>query len=146
MSRGTLAFTSQKTRNKYVYSILSGTRSQESLFFFKNITLHCIWKVKVLVCQLCLTPFDPMDCSQLGSSIHGILQARKLEWLAVPFFRGSSRPRDWLQASHIAGRFFTAEPPGKPCCTVFKLSFSEFVSHLRWGQELCFICLCIPSV
>ena len=48
-----------------------------------------------------------MDCSPPGSSIHGILQARILEWVAVPFSRGSSQPRDWTQVSHTAGRFFT---------------------------------------
>ena len=41
-------------------------------------------EVKVLVTQLCLTLFDPMDCSPPGSSVHGILQARILEWVAVP--------------------------------------------------------------
>ena len=53
--------------------------------------------------QLC----DPMDCSSPGSSVHEILQARILEWVAFPFFRGSSPPRDSNQVSHIAGRFFT---------------------------------------
>ena len=43
------------------------------------------WKVKVLVTQLCLTLFDPMDCSLPGSSVHGILEARKLEWVAISF-------------------------------------------------------------
>ena len=42
-----------------------------------------------------------------GSSVHGILQARILEWVAITFSRGSSRPRDWTQVSHIAGRLFT---------------------------------------
>ena len=46
----------------------------------------------------------PMDCSLPGSSVHGILQARILEWVAVPFSRGSSQPRDWTQASRIVGR------------------------------------------
>ena len=41
-------------------------------------------------------------------TIHGILQARRLEWVAFPFSRGSSQPRDWTQVSHIAGRFFTS--------------------------------------
>ena len=50
---------------------------------------------------------DPMDCNLSGSSVHGILQARILEWVAVPFSRGSSQPRDWTQFSHITGRFFT---------------------------------------
>ena len=47
-------------------------------------------KVKVLVVQLCLTLCDPMDCSLPGSSVHGILQARILEWLAISYSRGSS--------------------------------------------------------
>ena len=44
---------------------------------------------------------DPMDCSPPGSSVHGILQARILKWVAVPFSKGSSRPRDWTQVSRI---------------------------------------------
>ena len=50
--------------------------------------------MKVLVPQSCLTLCDPMDYSPPGSSIHGILQARTLEWVAVPSSRGSSQPRD----------------------------------------------------
>ena len=49
-----------------------------------------------------------------GSSVHGILQIRILEWVASPFSRGSSHPRDRTQVSCIAGRFFTAEPLGRP--------------------------------
>ena len=48
-----------------------------------------------------------MDCSLPGSSVHGILQAGTLEWVAVPFSRGSSQPWDQTQVSHIAGEFFT---------------------------------------
>jgi len=48
-----------------------------------------------------------MDCSLPGSSVHGIFQARILEWVAVSFCKGSSRPRDRTQVSHIAGRYFT---------------------------------------
>ena len=65
-------------------------------------------EVKVLVAQLCQTLCDPMDCSPPGSSVHGILQARILEWVIIPFSKGSSRPRDQTQVSCIAGRFFTA--------------------------------------
>ena len=50
---------------------------------------------------------DPMDCSPPGLSVSGILQARILEWVAIPFFRGSSWPRDWTWVSCIAGEFFT---------------------------------------
>ena len=56
----------------------------------------------------------PIYCSRPGSSDHGILQARILVWVAIPFSRGSSRPRDQTGVSCIAGRLFTSEPPGKP--------------------------------
>ena len=49
-------------------------------------------KVKVLVAQSCPTLCDPVDCSPPGSSVHGTLQARTLEWGAIPFSRGSSQP------------------------------------------------------
>ena len=64
-------------------------------------------KVKVLVTQSCPTLCDPMDCSPPGSSVHGILQARILEWVAYPFSRGYSQPRIEPRSSHIAGGFFT---------------------------------------
>ena len=55
------------------------------------------------VAQLCPTLCDPMNYT-----VHRILQARILEWVAFPFFRGSSQPRDQTQVFHIAGRFFTS--------------------------------------
>ena len=58
------------------------------------------------VAQLCPTLCNPMDCNTPGSSVHGILQARILEWVAISFSRGSSRPRDPTQVSCIAGRHF----------------------------------------
>ena len=67
----------------------------------------CEKKVKVLVSQSCLTLCDPMDCSLPSSSVHELFQARILEWVAIPFSRGSSQPRDWTLISHLAGRFFT---------------------------------------
>ena len=67
------------------------------------------WREDVcrLVAQSCVTLCNPMNCSPWGSSIHEILQARILEWIAIPFSRGSSWPRDCTQVSCIAGRFFT---------------------------------------
>ena len=59
--------------------------------------------VCVLVTQLCLTLCDAMDCSLPCSS----LQARILEWVAIPFSREWSQPKDQTQVSCIAGRFFT---------------------------------------
>ena len=57
--------------------------------------------------QLCPTLWDLMDCNLTGFSVHGILQARILQWVAIPFSRGSSQHRNQTQVSFIAGRFFT---------------------------------------
>ena len=59
------------------------------------------------VTQSCLSLCNPMGCSPPGFSVHGISQARILEWVAVSFSRGSSQGRDHIQVSYIAGRFFT---------------------------------------
>ena len=63
--------------------------------------------VVVALSRLCLTLCDPMDCSLAGSSVLGVLQARILEWAAMPSSRGSSQPRVQSQVSHIIGGFFT---------------------------------------
>ena len=59
-----------------------------------------------LVAQSCLTLCNPMDCRPLGFSVHGILQARILEWVAMPS-GGSSQPKDQTQVFHIADGFLT---------------------------------------
>ena len=77
-----------------------------------GLLLRCctqLWdlqKVKVLVPQSCLTLCYARDYSPPSSSVHGILQARILEWVAIPFSRGPSQPRDRTQVSCMAGRFF----------------------------------------
>ena len=71
----------------------------------------------VLSLQLCSTVCNPMDCSQPSSSVHGICQARILDWVAISSSRGSSPSRDHRGISFgscIAGRFFTTEPLRKP--------------------------------
>ena len=60
--------------------------------------------------QSCPTLRDPIDCNPLGSSVHGILQARTVEWVAISSSRGSSRPRDRIL---VSCRFFTADSLGK---------------------------------
>ena len=69
---------------------------------FNNIFKLLLLASKSL--QLCPTLCDPMDCSLSGSSVHGIFQARVLEWIAISFARGSSQPRNRTRVSHIAGR------------------------------------------
>ena len=63
---------------------------------------------EVKVAQSCPILWDPMNCSLPGSSVHGIPQARILQWVAFPFSRGSSPPRDGTQVSLIVGGFFTS--------------------------------------
>ena len=72
----------------------------------------CICGVKVKVTQVCLTLCDPMDYT-----VHGILQARILEWVAVPFSRGSSQHRNQIQVSPIVGGFFTSWATMEVLCT-----------------------------
>ena len=71
--------------------------------------------------QSCLTLCDPMDCSLPGSSVSGTFQARILELVAMPFFRVSSWPRDWIHVSCIAAGFFTDESPGRQMGIVTQL-------------------------
>ena len=67
----------------------------------------CVYVCVYVYTHSCLTLCNRMDCSPTGSSVQGILQARLLEWVAVPFSRGSSQPTGQTQVSWIAGRFFT---------------------------------------
>ena len=94
---------------------------QSSLYIPKN-HWKCYGKINIKCCsftirvmkesesevtQLGRTLCDPMNCSLPGSSVHGIIQARTLEWVDFPFSRGSSWPRDQIQVSRTAGRFFS---------------------------------------
>ena len=67
------------------------------------LSSHEVHKLKGKVAQSCRTPCDPMDYR-----VHGIFQARILEWVAFAFSRGSSQPRDRTQVFHIAWGFFTS--------------------------------------
>ena len=84
----------------------------------KHTSLKHLERNKVLVAKLCPTLCDPMDCSPPGSCVYGILQARTLERVVLPFFRVSSRPRDrtsicYGSCNSQAGSLPLA-PPGKP--------------------------------
>ena len=72
------------------------------------------------------TLLDPMDCILPGSSVHGIPEAKILEWVVVPSSRESSTFRNWISISYITGRFFPTVPPGKP---------HHFVSSVLQGHS-----------
>ena len=99
----------------YATQCLGALWTKANVFFMLNVwefqkywissaIYYLLWVSEVT--QLCPTLRDPVDCSLPGSSVHGILQARVVEWVAISFFRGSSWPRDWTWVSHIGGRHF----------------------------------------
>ena len=73
----------------------------------KKIGDAVLFKILSEVTQSCPTLCDPTDCGLSGSSVHGIFQARVLEWVAISFSRGSTQPRDQTQVSHIIGKCST---------------------------------------
>ena len=100
---------------------------------FKMLCMHAN------VLQSCSTLCEPMDCSPLGSSVHGILQTRILEWVAIPFSKGSSQPRDRTWLFHFAGRlptiWTTRAVLWLPYTCIFLLLILPFLNLL--------ICLCV---
>ena len=99
------------------------------MFWIWLIHISCVCPVS----QLCPTFCDPIDCSSLGSSVHGTLQERILEWVAISFYRRTSQPRNQTQVSCITGRFFTI------CACSFLsrkikviLQFNRFTGLLRF--------------
>ena len=91
--------------------------------------------MKVKVTQSCMILCDPADCSLPSFSIHGILQARILEWVAIPSFRGSSRPRNGTHISCLTGGFFTTEPPGKPQTTIRNPKTDNVGARQHFGSQ-----------
>ena len=106
---------------------LSHPLSSHYLILCHPILLHALLDCKEILVKLikiesesditqsCPTLCDPMECSLPCSSIHGIFQARVLEWIAISFSRGSSGPRDWTWVSHITGRHFTIWATREAC-------------------------------
>ena len=113
---------------------LQSCRSIASPFI---LTLRiCLHLKLLLVTQSCWILCDPMDCSPPGSSVHGILQARILEWVAIPFSRGSSRPRDRTLVSPITGRFFTVWTSREAHLKLLALTYClEFI--FQTSTEMC---------
>ena len=84
----------------YPITVLSSANRKNQLEFLPTV------ESESEVTQSCPTLCDPVDCSLPGSSVHGILQTRVLEWVAISFSRGSSQARDRIRVSHIGGRYF----------------------------------------
>ena len=102
-----------------------GTAFLNTLYLYQFFIMSMYWVSEVA--QSCPTLGDPMNCSLPGSSVHGILQAIVLEWIAIPFSRGSSRPRDRTWVFPTVDRRFT-------------LWATREVSHFISGFLLCYSC------
>ena len=108
-----------------------------------HATRRTLWVSEVA--QSCPTLCDPMDCSLQCSSVHGIFQARVLEWVAISFSRGSSWPRDQTQVSRGAGRQFTvwAYPLNYSSSTITSLILSGTLLDICWSFSCYYVCALI---
>ena len=129
-----------------------GTTEQEGIglggtlvgFFSDLLRLKCFWDIPVtlyvcvLVAQLCLTLRNPMDYSPPASSVHGILQARILEWVVIPFSRGPSQSQSQPRSPTLQADSLLSEPPGKPFQWLYwveKFSWSLTFLTKRWSSS-----------
>ena len=85
----------------------NGVTEQQQDWLYLGVRSPTCCVVLCSVTQFCPTLWDPTDCSPQGSSVHGILQARILEWVAIPFSMGSSRPRDQTRSPALQADSFT---------------------------------------
>ena len=113
-----------------------------------HVFLSWVSLVHMLVTQLCLTLCDPMDCSPPGSSVHGILLARILEWVAIPCSRGSSPPRNGTWVSCIAGRRFTVWDTREALYSSYTQiqSYVPALSQLTWAWLIGDFHFCFPAL
>ena len=82
------------------------------LYMYQKINGHLLKYVCVLVTQMCLTLWDPMNCSLPGFSVHGIFKARILKWVAISYSKGHSQPTDWTWIFCVSSKWILY-----PCTT-----------------------------
>ena len=116
---------------------ISNNSNNFSLYFSFGIHIGSVSYSVVLVTQSYLILCDPMDCSPPGSSVRGILQARILEQIAIPFSRGSSQPRDQIQVFWVAGRFLPFELKGSPLYPICNNKIQKFHASLVTKNLIC---------
>ena len=117
----------RQTQWPVIFKSIKVIKVEEILRNFSRLMETKSKKVKSLSrVQLC----NPVDCSPPGSSVHGILQARVLEWVAISFSRASSQPRDRTRVSHLTGRLYRLSHKGL-CIHSFK--FTELKKN-KWEK------------
>ena len=110
-----------------IYSVVLVSSIQQSDIYIYRVAKNRT-QVKQLTIHTHIYVWNPMDGSPPGSSVHGILQARILEWIAQPSSRGSSQPRNSTCVSCTTGRFFTAKPPGKLFQIIFQYKLLQDIA------------------
>ena len=127
-------FSYKKGQTKYFrlygpYDLYCNYTTSKLMHTYKILNLY--YNVLCFVTQLCLTLCNPRACSLLGSSVHGIRQARILEWVATPFSRGSSPPRDQIQVSTTSANWEAHKTTGTQIYTKPKqMSISGYWFYL----------------
>ena len=114
--KGTVLRVKEHTNHNYTKTpgtFLDKSGNNTLAISVSRLSTGWLWSKWVIVAQLCPTLCVPMDYSLPGFSVHGILQARILEWFAIFFSRGSSRPRD-QRSPVLQANSLPSEPPGKP--------------------------------
>ena len=106
----------------------------EVSFYYKNAVCVCVC-VCVLVIQSCLTLCDSMDCSPPGSSVHRILQASILEWVAIPFSGKLPDSGTETGCPTFWGDFLPSRPPGKPQNAINYFNYNVHVTFKNLGEE-----------
>ena len=104
------------------------------MFILLRASLVAQMVEKSEVAQSCLTLYNPMNGSLPGCMVHGIFQARVLEWIAISFPRGSSQPWDWIQVSCIADRHFVVWAT-ESACNIGGPGFDSWVGKIRWRKK-----------
>ena len=115
------------------------TKEASSFFFWEGYSRLWDW-LKQASHHFIISFFSSPFLYTSGFPVHGISQARILEWAAISFSRGSSPPREQTRVSCIAGRFFSTESPGKPqgyCTHSLKLSFPRWDNAVLLSQCPC---------
>ena len=95
----------------------------------------------MLVTKLCMILCDPMDCTPPGSSVHGVLQARVLEWAAIPFSRDLPNPGIKPRSPALQADSLPPEPPGKPNYVNTYENKQKLLPALMWDSKV-FFCFC----
>ena len=123
-----------KFKCKYLWGNSFEKESVWETYIYTHTHTHthrCVkWKKESEITQLCPILCEDMDCSLPGSTVHGIFQARILEWVAISFSRRSSWPRHWTQVYLMRAEALSSKPPGiDRCVYIFYIHTHKYMNY-----------------